>query len=132
MPKTGGHIMKKALKVCGYVMAGICLFYAIIMGVMAGSGGGVGFGSFFGFIIFLAAGAYSLVIFFSFAKHFENQEDAIHLLSEISRKLDRGGSSGYLSNGSGTNSGEETWICPQCGCPNSKSMRSCKSCGHCL
>lgn len=121
--------MKKALKVCGYVMAGLCCVYGFIMLLTIGAGG---FVSLMGFISMLAAGAYSLVIFFSFAKHFENQEESISLLSEISGKLDRGGASGYLSSGSGTNSGEETWICPECGCPNPKSMRSCKSCGHCL
>lgn len=120
--------MKKALKVCGVVMAVLCFVYGFIMMLIIEAGW---FISFMYLVFMLAAGAYSLVIFFSFAKHFENQEDAIHLLSEISRKLDRGGSSGYLSNGSANNA-EETWICPQCGCPNSKSMRSCKSCGHCL
>lgn len=120
--------MKKALKVCGIVMAVICFIYGLIMLMAVGVGG---FSVFMMFVFMTAAGAYSLVMFYSFAKHFENQEDAIHLLSEISRKLDRGGVSGYPSNGS-SNNAEETWICPQCGCPNPKSMRSCKSCGHCL
>lgn len=121
--------MKKALKVCGIVMAVICFIYGLIMLMAVGAGG---FSVFMMFVFMTAAGAYSLVMFYSFAKHFENQEESIHLLSEISRKLDGGRtSSGYLSGG-GANTAEETWICPECGCPNPKSMRSCKSCGHCL
>lgn len=120
--------MKTALKVCGIVMAVICFIYGLIMLMAVGAGG---FSVFMMFIFMIAAGAYSLVMFFSFAKHFENQEESIDILKQISGKLDRGGVPSYLSNGSANNA-EETWICPKCGCPNPKSMRSCKSCGHCI
>lgn len=79
--------MIKALKICGYVSAVICVvnvFYSIGMYRIVT----------FDLIFDLAGGAFSLIGFLSLAKHLENKKEIKRLLSEISQKLNKSGSSG--------------------------------------
>lgn len=101
--------MIKALKICGYVSAVICVLFTLYnmfasnnIGLYIQLSGSAMYrlGYMFGELLAgLAGAALSLIGFLSLAEHLENKEEIKRLLSEISQKLDteNNGTWGYYT-----------------------------------
>lgn len=92
-----------------YIIGGIIIIISIIGGFMSGS--------FLGFLLAVASGGITAIIFFALAKIIENQENIIYKLDKQEENIRK-------------SLVQEKVVCPKCNYEHASDYSSCPHCGY--